>query len=347
MRRLSLSKNLFLPFILGMTFISTYVPTIFAALAAGRNTSLVDLLKKPDVVGGLMGLLFSTLLVIGDANHLSTTDSLDTLNKKIEAQSHGNRLDEAYIKAMEGPFSPLFGNLAKMRLRKIHADLENMRADPPFYWVRQNDPVKEYVDIFVELMLHIIRPESDFRVVTTELIWSRDSFGGPDRRYLLANYRASKDRKIKIKRIFIVQGSEKLMANLDQAKMLLETLRDHERTLGEPKLGADLAVYEVESDADYHSFFRNPSNNFALWDVSEGNTICTVVEYTPGFSPKLYGISGFRFDSDKSLIEEKSIFFDNLRGRAMDLRKYIELLGEVIDKEAGRAQPKREETTVV
>src|SRR4029079_16537003 len=129
-------------------------------------------LKKPDVVGGIMGLLFTVLLVIGDANHVSTKECLDMLNRKIEAQGHGSRLDEAYIKAMEGPFSPLFGNLAEIRIRKLHTDLADMMRDHPFYLVRPSDPVKEYVDIFVELMLHIIQEESEFRVVTTEFIWS-------------------------------------------------------------------------------------------------------------------------------------------------------------------------------
>ena len=314
-------------FILGATFIAAYIPTVYAVIAHGEDP--VSALRKPDVVGGLMGLLFSVLLSIGESNYLKIKESLDTLNKKIEAQSHGNRLQEAYLKAKEGPFSPLFGELAELRLKAIHSDLANMKDEVPFYEVRQNDPVKEYVDIFVQLMLKIIQPESEFRVVTTELIWSRDSFGGPDRRYLLANYIAAKERQVRINRIFMVVGRETLRRDLDRAKGLLETLRDHARTFSDSSLKAELSVYEVESDTDYHSFFKNPSNNFALWKVSEGHEICTVVEYTYLFSSE-YRISGCKFASDPLLVREKNAVFENLSQRSISLREYIEVLERLV-----------------
>lgn len=178
-------------------------------------------------------------------------------------------------------------------------------------------------------MLDIIHQESEFRVVTTEVIWSPNGFGGPDRRYLLANYIAAKERKVKIKRVFVVDQRENVLKHPERAQKFLDMLRDHERTFADESLDADLRVYEVESVADYHSFYRNPSNNFAIWNVSAKEEICTVVEYTHTLEG--YQISGFKFASDPMLIKEKSAVFDNLHQRAKDLREYIRFLESLVN----------------
>lgn len=322
-------------FVLVATFVAAYVPTMYTVMTS--HVPVISALKEPDVVGGLMGLLFSVVLSIGEAYHHQIKEALDQLNRKIEAQSHGYRVQEAYLKAKDGPFAPLFGELAELRLKAIHSDLANMESDPPFYEARQNDPVKEYVDIFVQLMLKIIQPGSEFRVVTTEVIWSPDSFGGPDRRYLLANHTAAKERKIKIDRIFMVQSDDKLRENPKMAQRILETLRDHRRTFKEDSLRSDISVYRAESDLDYHSFFRSPSNNFALWKVSKDHTICTVVEYHYVLEQG-YRISGFKFTPDPLLIKEKSAVFEDLHNRAVSLQEYIGDLEKLIG-ESGKPKP--------
>jgi len=309
-------------FILVVTFISAYVPTIYSVLTS--ESPGLAAFKKPDLLAGLMGFLFSVLLTLGETYYRKVNESIEQLVKKIDAQSRGNKLQEAFLKAKEGPYSPLFGKLAERRLDRIQSNLEDMMRDLPFYDVRQTDPVKEYVDIFVQLMIDIIHPESEFRVVTTEVIWSPNGFGSPDRRYLLANFVAAKERKVKLKRVFMVDQRGKLLQNRKRAEMTLRMLRDHERTFSEPGVNVDFAVYEAESDEDYESFFRSPSNSFALWNVSEKHQICTVVEYAR--TADGYSISGFKFASDPMLIKEKGAVYEDLRARAKPLRDYLQIL---------------------
>lgn len=327
MKRLSINNLPTITVILASTFILAYIPTLYTVLTSDDVKDPIAALKRPDVVGGLIGFVFSVLLTIGESHSRIVNESIDSLNRKIDAQSKGNKLQEAFLKAKEGPYSSLFGKLAERRLERIQSDLDDMKKDLPFYEVRQNDPVKEYVDIFVQLMMDIIHQGSEFRVVTTEVIWSPSGFGGPNGRYLLANYVAAKQRQVKLKRIFMAPQMEELKKSPNRAKELLNALSEHKKIFLEQKdeIDVDFSVYEAESDADYHGFFKHPSNNFALWNVSATDRLCTVVEYTHTLN-NAYAISGFKFSSEPMLIKEKSAVFENLHKRSKPLSEYIQLL---------------------
>lgn len=313
-----------------------YLPTMLGETVTQTNR----------VLGTLSGFLFSVLLALGQRSYHKLTETLDALGQKITAQWHSIELQEAYLRANEGPYAPLFGRLAKSRLDRIHNELRDMRETTPSYLVRRRDPVEEFIEIFVDMMTEIIHEGSEFKVVTSERIWANDSFGEPSQRYLLANKNAASHRNIKIRRIFAIvaqKGGELTeQAGLAERRSRLEYLRDtlkkHRQVLEPDGTRVDLAVYEFSDEKEYHNFFRSPSNNFAIWKVSAVDEVCTVVDYELSSAGE-YLIRGFRFETDKNLIHGKTLIWDHLRSQSVEIGEYITTLEGRIRVLPSSAQP--------
>jgi hypothetical protein len=324
-----MSKGQWFAVVVIATFAAAYVPAVISV--AMSKTPDIGALRKPDAIGGLMGFLFTVLLAIGEKNYGAISEDLVLLNNKVTALSHAKELEERLTAAKSGPYAPLFGKLTEGRIERLLTDLQSMVNEHPFYLVRRSNPVQEYIDIFVHLMNNIIQPGDEFRVITNDFIWSSDSFGGPDRRYLLANKEAAK-RGVRITRVFTFESKEH---DVQYLRSVLAILKDHRDTLCYPGSQVDLAVYEIESKAAYLDMLKTPSSNFALWNVSESAQVCTVVEYLYGNDGK-YSISGVKFDTNPMLIKDKNAAFSYFREHAISIENYIAKLEALITKEAGR-----------
>jgi hypothetical protein len=247
----------------------------------------------------------------------------------IPVQDGAEVLLDQYEAVKSGPYAALFGSLAKRRIEDLLSDLQNMTGGRPCYKVLQLDPVQHYIEIFVQLMRGIIREKSEFCVVTNELIWAKNSFGSPDRRYLNANVAAARERHVKIRRIFVMEEPEELSRNRDRAKATLDMLRQHEDAFKD--LDVEMKVYRTPSKTDYGAHFAvndesvSGSNNFAIWEVGANREICTLVEYKAS-EDKGYKINSIKFDSDPELINEKKLVFKHMKENSVELRDFINAL---------------------
>jgi hypothetical protein len=246
----------------------------------------------------------------------------------VPAQDGANALLDAYEEVKKGRYAAFFGNLAKRKIDDLLKDLRNMAGDRAFYEVIQIDPVQHYISIFVDLMYRIILPGSEFSVVTNELIWAKDSFGNPDRRYLDANVVAAKTRGVKISRVFIAEDRESLLRNREKAEEMLKMLRDHEEAF-RGVVDVDLKGYFCSSREEYRAHFDKRRDNFAIWKPDADTEICTLVQYRL-LEDGQYKINSITFDSNRELISEKRETFRVLHEKATRVGNFIKDLELII-----------------
>jgi hypothetical protein len=246
----------------------------------------------------------------------------------IPVQDGADALLYAYEAVKSGPYAAFFGNLARRKVDDLLKDFRNMAGDRAFYEVIQIDPVQHYISIFVDLMRRIILPGSEFSVVTNELIWAKDSFGNPDRRYLDANVVAAKTRGVKISRIFIAEDRESLLKNRGKAEEMLKMLRDHEEAF-RGVADVDLKGYFCSSREEYRAHFDKRRDNFAIWKADADTEICTLVQYGL-LEDGQYKINSIAFDSNRELISEKRETFRVLHEKATRVGNFIKDLELII-----------------
>jgi hypothetical protein len=255
---------------------------------------------------------------------------------RIPVQDGADALLDQYEAVKSGPYAALFGSLAKRRIEDLLGDLQNMTGGRPYYKVLQLDPVQHYIEIFVQLMRGIILEGSEFCVVTNELIWAKNSFGSPDRRYLNANVAATRERHVKIRRIFVMEEPKELSSNRERANAALKMLKEHEDAFKD--LEVDMCVYCPSSRDDYSAHFAvkddshsGRSDNFAIWKVGADREVCTLVEYK-ALEDRGYRINSIKFDSDPDLIKDKKFTFNYMLGHAVPLRAFINALELFVER---------------
>ncbi len=302
------------------TFAAAYLPHIVNFRELG-NLTPAEILQQPDWLAGLLGFIFSISLTLGTSYYHRIHDQIAELNRKIDAQGEGQRVHEAYLRAHTGNYADLFGKLAKARIARLHKDLKGMARDQPYYVAQQNNPAKEFVDIFVRLMMDILEEGNEFRVISNLPVWAADNFGGADRRYLLANLKAAQERGIKITRIYALDPVDKIAADAQSAELILQTLEDHQATLGKGK-NIDLLVCPFRSEEEHQSHFEEPSGNFALWRVAGKHPMCILVNYARNHAGQ-HRIDDILFTSSKELFWEKEVVFEDKKKRAIPLPSFI------------------------
>ncbi len=264
---------------------------------------------------------------IYDAAEKLPEDAVDTLAPRWPG-AHRFALelgDEARLSELDevkrGPYAGLFGRLAKLRIDELRRELRAMTGEYPSYKVLQLNPVEHYTDIFVQLMRNLILENSEFCVITNELIWAKDSFGR-DRKYLNANREAVRDRNIRIKRVFVVEELVELGLNLERTRALLDMLKEHEKSFD--GLDVEMLVYSAQSKGEYEAHFAT-RDNCAIWTVGAGREICTLVEYSKDINGE-FKITSILFGSSPDLLKEKRGLFNDLRARAKPLKEFIRVL---------------------
>lgn len=283
---------------------------------------------------------YSFLRIWGEADPIASESMIDSLADRWRGAQRNYRSDAVqnllakYSMVQSGHYATLFGSLAEEKIHDLENDLQQMTGPRPSYRILQLDPVQYYIKTFVQLMREIILENSEFCVVTNELIWAKNSFGRPDKRYLKANVAAAKDRGIKIRRIFVIESPTELRKDPGRTKEILKMLGEHEEAFKGIK-DVEMLVYCPRSDEEYALHFGvrddldlDGSDNFAIWKVKADKEICTLVEYKPAGDGKGYRINSIRFDSSPEVIKDKKFVFDDMRSRAMSLREFINAVEE-------------------